>query len=615
MPVDGSERVITGSLLRPIAGTLPRIRLGAIQWLVLCAAGLVIAIMLGTGYFALQFRERALEVAERELNNSALLLSRHFDQQLSDLQHVHEDVVGYLRADGVETADEFEKKMSTLSAHEMLRTKLAVLPHVGALNLFNAKGWLINSSEMWPVPDVSVVDRRYFKEFTSGQPTPDVIVEPVVSKVTKIWTTVFARKIVGRNGEVIGFASRGVEPSHFEEFVGSLALNSDTAISMIHRDGTIIARYPRDEKLIGQNVANSPSFQRALADGNLSGRFKPTTGGEDKVGALRSLTHFPIVIVAATRTETALADWRAQTKLQFCAATLAIVVIVVLIFLIVRQLRHQHALAQQKLSEKSRHLDTAISNMPQGLLLFDASGRLVICNRQYIDMFGVSPDIVKPGAHLRDIVLHRQQQGTFVGDLDAYCAQFLNPKDDSVRNAETTMPDGRTIRLIYQRSVDGGWATTLEDVTDARRVQARIEHLAHFDALTNLPNRTLFQRHAEGLLLESGTVKFAILYIDIDEFKRINDSLGHLIGDEFLKGVAGRLLQSVGRATSSRASAAMNSPSCSATSPATMTSACCCRGSTRRCGRRSIATGIASPAMPASALRSRRGMAAICTGC
>src|SRR3954453_5892548 len=142
MPAGGSERVIMGRLRRSIAGGPSRIRLGAIQWLILCAAGLVLAIMAGTGYLALQFRERALEGAERELNNSALLLSRHFDQQLSDLQHVHDDVVGYLRAEGVDTPDEFEKKMSTLSAHEMLRTKLGVLPHVGGLNLFNVNGWL-----------------------------------------------------------------------------------------------------------------------------------------------------------------------------------------------------------------------------------------------------------------------------------------------------------------------------------------------------------------------------------------------------------------------------------------------------------------------------------------
>jgi diguanylate cyclase (GGDEF)-like protein len=544
---NSSQDVVAES--QPLSGGgMPwRIRLTAIQWLILSAAVLVIAITLGTGYFAMQYRERALEVAERELNNSALLLSRHFDQQLSDLQHVHEDVVAGMRSDGVDTSEAFEQRMSTLSAHEMLRTKLSALPHVGALNLWNAKGWLINSSEMWPVPDVSIADRHYFKVFTSGRPTPDMIVEPVVSKVTKNWTTLFARKIVGRNGETIGFASRGVEPSHFEAFVGSLELDNDTAISMIHRNGTIIARYPKDDSLIGLNVAGTEAFQRALAvDGNISGRFTSRRLSEDKVGAVKSLVHFPILIVATTRTEAALADWRAQIRLQFFAAALVIVVVIGMVFLIVRQLRGQHAAAQRKLSEKSQHLDTAINNMTQGLLLFDSSGRLVICNRRYIDMFGLSPDVVKPGCHLRDLIRHRQERGSFVGDVDAYCARFLDPNGSLVQDAVTSTPDGRTIRLIFKRSPDGGWAATLEDVTEGRRDQARIEHLAHYDALTNLPNRSLFQRHAEGLLLETEGREFAILYIDIDEFKRINDTLGHLIGDEFLQGVAERLRQSVG---------------------------------------------------------------------
>ena len=154
---NSSQDVIAGS--RPLfGGGMPwRIRLGAIQWLILSAAALVIAITLGTGYFAMQYRERALEVAERELNNSALLLSRHFDQQLSDLQHVHEDVVaGHAGRRRRYRRSSSRQKMSTLSAHEMLRTKLSVLPHVGALNLWSAKGFLINSSEMWPVPDSNI---------------------------------------------------------------------------------------------------------------------------------------------------------------------------------------------------------------------------------------------------------------------------------------------------------------------------------------------------------------------------------------------------------------------------------------------------------------------------
>ena len=542
-----SNKFIAGKLRQSIVDALVRTRLGAIQWLILCAAGLVLAITLGTAYFAEQFRARALEVAGRELNNTALLLSRHFDQQLGDLQHVHDDVVSYMQAGRVDSADEFEQKMSTFGAHEMLRAKLATLPHVGSLNLFNAKGRLINSSEIWPTPDVSIADRRYFKEFTSGKPTPDVIVAPAMSKVTGVWTTIFARKIVGRRGEIVGFATRGVEPSHFEDFVASLALDSDTQISMIHRDGTVIARYPHEDNIIGRNVADAPAFRKALArGGNIAGRFVSSVDAEDRIGAVRSLTDFPILIVAATTTSTALADWRAQTKLQFCAAVLAVIVVICTIFPIVRQLRRQHAAAQRKLSEKTQQLDTAINNMTQGLLLFDASGRLVICNERYIEMFGVSPDVAKPGCHLRDLILHRQQIGSFEGDIDAYCARFLNPEHDEVRDTVISMPDGRMIRLVYKRSPDGGWATTLEDVTEVRRVQARIEHLAHYDALTSLPNRTLFQRHAEGLLLETAGVEFAILYIDIDEFKSINDSLGHLIGDEFLKRVAERLRQSVG---------------------------------------------------------------------
>jgi diguanylate cyclase (GGDEF)-like protein len=528
-------------------GTLIRGRMGAIQWLILCGAALVLAIALGTAHLALQYRERTIKVAERDLTNTALLLSRHFDQQLSDLQHVHEDILTYVRGGGLDTAEGFEKQMSLLSTHEMLRTRLAAFPHVGSLNVFNKDGWLINSSEMWPVQDVNIHDRRYFREFTSGQPTPEVIVEPVISKVTGVWTTVFARKIVDRKGNIIGLASRGVEPSHFEDFVASLALDADTTISMIHHDGTVIARYPQDPKLLGKNVSSMPQFRRALAaGGNISGRYVSKMTVDDRIGAVRALSHFPILIVAATKNETALADWRAQTRLQFFAAVLAVVVVVVTISLIVRQLQRQHQAAQKLLSEKSQHLDTAINNMTQGLLLFDARGQLVICNERYLEMFALSPETVKPGCRLHDLIQYRKTLGSFVGDVDSYCQKFLDPTGDEARDTVISIPDGRLIHLIYKRSPDGGWATTLEDITERRRVEARIEHLAHYDSLTGLPNRTLFQRRADELLQHAAYTRFAILYIDIDEFKRINDSLGHPIGDEFLKAVSARLQEAIG---------------------------------------------------------------------
>ena len=522
-------------------------RVTAIQWLIFSGVGIVLAITLATAALVLQFRDRTMAAAERELANTAQVLSRHFDQQLTVLQRVHGDVQDFAREERIDTPEAFEQRMSTPEVRDMLRSKLQAFPHVGALNLFGADGKVINSTQDGPLPAVSIADRRYFKEFTSGRPVPETLVEAVKSKVTGNWTLVFARRILGRTGKIVGFAVRGVEPVHFEDFCASLALGGETSVSMILRDGTIFARFPHDASLVGRNIADTPLFQKVLAlNGTAAGRFSSVAQGEERLGSVRPLANFPILMVATTTTEHALANWRAQTKLQFGAALLAVMVVIATIWLIVAQLKRQHRAAQHLLIEKSQHLDNAINNMTQGLLLFSASGHLVICNQSYLDMFGLSSDVVKPGCHLRDMILLRKELGSFTGDVDEYCAKFTDAYHKEIQDTVVDIPDGRKIRLIYKRSSDGGWATTLEDVTERSRFEARIEHLAHYDALTDLPNRTLFQLHAEEMVARLPKAPFAILYIDIDEFKGINDSLGHLIGDEFLRTVSLRLKTCVG---------------------------------------------------------------------
>jgi diguanylate cyclase (GGDEF)-like protein/PAS domain S-box-containing protein len=192
--------------------------------------------------------------------------------------------------------------------------------------------------------------------------------------------------------------------------------------------------------------------------------------------------------------------------------------------------------------EKQR-LDVALDNMTQGLLLFDASERIVVCNQRYIEIYGLSPDVIKPGCSFRDLIAHRKQTGSFHGDIEAYCSSVTRAiARKEVTRYVTETRDGRLIQIVNQVVAIGGWVATHEDITERARSDERIAHLAHYDALTDLPNRVLFR---EQLVCALNNIvpgkQLAVLYIDIDEFKRINDSLGHSIGDELLKALAVRL--------------------------------------------------------------------------
>jgi diguanylate cyclase (GGDEF)-like protein len=207
------------------------------------------------------------------------------------------------------------------------------------------------------------------------------------------------------------------------------------------------------------------------------------------------------------------------------------------------------ALRDSEAQLKSQNLlfEAAINNMSQALLMFDADRRLVICNARYLKMYGLSPEVVKPGCSLRTLLEHRKATGTFADDIDAYIngvLQTLAAGRTMTRLSE--LPDGRTIAVLNKPTADGGWVATHDDVTERRQAEQQIAHMARHDALTDLPNRTMFrERLAEALANVQGGGKLAMLYLDLDGFKGVNDTLGHPVGDELLKLVAERLRQSV----------------------------------------------------------------------
>jgi diguanylate cyclase (GGDEF)-like protein/PAS domain S-box-containing protein len=527
-------------LVPDIAGHAP-IRLLVFSGLVLMAA-----IAVGTGLTIAKFRESAIETGRQGLESGVLLLARHFDRQFDDFAVLQKDIVAELQAQEISQPDIFKSEMGTLAIHEMLRAKANGWPDVAGVNLFDSKGVLINSSQNWPVADIQISDRAYFKSLIDDA-TVSQTVDVVQSRFAPVHSIVFARKILGPTGEFLGAVTRAIRPEALESFFASVGFGPEATVAMHRQEGILLARYPHVETMIGENFKNGPSEQRAVFElPQFSGQVRSPFDSKDRLVASRTLNTLPLVIVATTTVDSTLATWRSQTRFFISMAVLSLLVTVLMLYLIFRQMIRQHRLSQRQIAVEKQRLDTAISHMSQGLLLFDSSEQLIICNRRYIEMYGLSREVVKPGCTFRDLLRHRKATGSFHGDIERYC-------DDVLRNngSSTTMvvdtSDGRLIQVKNEPVPGGGWLATHEDVTERVRAEERITHLAHYDALTDLPNRVSFREYVENRLSKGRLEdRFAILYIDVDEFKSINDSLGHHVGDELLKCIALRLRECVG---------------------------------------------------------------------
>ncbi|MFK5978470.1 MAG: EAL domain-containing protein [Rhizobiaceae bacterium] len=198
------------------------------------------------------------------------------------------------------------------------------------------------------------------------------------------------------------------------------------------------------------------------------------------------------------------------------------------------------------LVDRNERLDVALATMTQGLCIFGSDRKLIVSNDQYAEIYGISPELMRPGTELKEILDLRIQNGTYAGSSPEEYRQGWNPKLEAGHNHTDVkihhLHDGRFIEIRDHPMAGGGWLSTHDDVTQRYLNKKKIEHLASIDSLTGLPNRTQicdFLQTAIDNAMKNDT-KLSLLYIDLDGFKEINDTLGHHIGDEVLKQIGPR---------------------------------------------------------------------------
>ncbi|SDA64950.1 putative bifunctional diguanylate cyclase/phosphodiesterase [Mesorhizobium qingshengii] len=199
--------------------------------------------------------------------------------------------------------------------------------------------------------------------------------------------------------------------------------------------------------------------------------------------------------------------------------------------------------AQQDLKEQHRRFDAALANMSQGLLMYDADGRLIVRNGRFLELYNVTAADFPLGTTHRDALERLLELGIYTKiDVDSEVAKteacLVAAKMHSTYRHLT---DGRTVLVTRQPMSGGGWVATFDDVTERRRTEERMTHLAHHDTLTGLPNRSMFRERLYLALEDAAATPLAIFSLDLDRFKAVNDTWGHPAGDWLLKSVAERL--------------------------------------------------------------------------
>jgi diguanylate cyclase (GGDEF)-like protein len=514
------------------------------------AIGLICTATLAIGLTIWWLHSDAIADAFNDSSNLAIVLADQTANSIQSIDLVLTEIKGQEEIRAAQTPNDIDRILGGEDTHQILMERLSRLQQAEFIRLVDGNGRLVNATDEWPTSEADVSSTAHFQHFKNNDDKGIYINNLQVDPIKGTLVVFFSRRINGANNTFLGMVVVGVRLTYLQQIYKSITALGDQSFLLLHRDGTVIVRFPDLIIRAGEKIPAVSPWYRLVSQGGGIYRAPGMFDGEARLTAVRPLRNYPLVVSVGVTETAALATWRIQAITLGIGTLLVMFCSALLLKALSRQFRRLAnseatvVVKVHELMQANAKVDAALNNMAQGLVMFDSSARLVVCNHRFLEMYGLSPEIVRPGCTLREMFNHRVATGSFCADdIEKYIADILAAIDQgTVLSRMATLHDGRIMHLVSHPTEGGGWVSTHEDVTEEKRADERLAYEAYVDALTGLPNRKVFCQQLEQELkrVQRGE-RLAVLYLDLDYLKQVNDTLGHPAGDKLLIGVADRL--------------------------------------------------------------------------
>ena len=451
----------------------------------------------------------------------------------------------------------------------LLRTLAEAMPGVRVFSVVDAQG-VVQAASVPALLGLSVRERDYFR-IPQARPQPGMLyVSPPFRSVLGAQTVMLSHALFDAQGRFDGVVTASLDPQYFRLVLETAQPSEQTWAALSHQDGLVFSLMPHDERWVGHNLAHTPGtiLQRHLAGGQLTSlyRMQALISGDERLAAARTVRPAGLVadkflVVAVGRAVQAFeAPWQRQlTAVLLIGGLVSLAAVLGLLLWQRRQRqmdglrREQRAMARDnaaQLEAQARHTQAILDHLVDGVITMDAQGLIVSINPAASRMFGYPPQA------LLGCNVSRLMPETEGRHHDRYLQDYLQGGQPRIigtgRDVMGQRLDGSSfpLNLAVSRLERDGlplFIGLVRDITERKRSEAAIERLAFYDALTGLPNRRLLLdrlNHTLAASRRSGRLG-AVLFIDMDNFKSLNDTLGHGMGDQLLQGVAQRLQASL----------------------------------------------------------------------